>query len=1306
MPVNNATSALDWKRLLSFLCLILCFASATYGQCSMSCDDEIQVSLNQNCEAEITYRMILRDPDNSDICSPNGPSAYKVVVMDEDGVEIPSSPIITCEYTGRTLLVKVKHWYSGNSCWSKVVVEDKNAPTLTCSPVTLSCSQDLAPTSEGGDAPLPNMVDGCAAVCQSLSLTYVDTDTTYFNCEDGTVEDGVLITINRTWTACDNLGNCRTCIQPISIKIPSFLDIDFPKDLVGEDALSCGECDPTNLACTGEPILQHQALEQSICHITFEYKDVSTNTECEGTRTINRAWAIQNTCTGETHNYTQLIEIVDQTPPIINCVGGNTTVVATPNLTPFSCLSTITIPSAEVTDDCSAVAAIEMVTKVYRIDSLGRRFVVERVDGANGGFDLTVEYGTYEVYYQATDDCGNVSNNLDNACIIEIKDEVPPTPMCKSLTKLTLDSEGDGIIYAESFDDGSYDNCCLESIQVRKLDDTSSELMDYVTFSCDDAAAGPVMVLLEIVDCNGNTANCTVEVIIEHGTPPTITSCADNITVSCSTDLSLEDIRTTLLSPPIFDNDCSSGVRTNAVLKQDYRNECGIGAVIFDWQILDGTSSIVATCEQLVAFVDDTPLSITFPEDFVISSCVTSLEELPTARTGEPTIIGRDCEVVEVLFTDATIGTDLSCLTVQRTWTVTNICDENGTIEHLQTISIQDVEAPIIDCNEEPIDICLDEGACSTSFEVTAVSVSDCSSETTVRADWTFTPHNQCTGAVQTGTVMIAQFGFITPEFGPGQLSVTFYAIDACGNESSCDRAYNIKDCEAPEVICLPGITLNLDAAGMVEVWANDFHQEIIDNCEDCENYEYIFSFAQDTIEDVRFYDCDDLGVKTAQVWVMDAFGNQSYCPVSFVIKGAGVCADLGKDTSAVNAPVTMAAVAGQIFLEDGEAVEGVAVTAENNLSEMMDRYTTDEGGAYAFEFQRSVNLVINPAKNDDILNGVTTYDILQLRRHILGVEELDSPYKMIAADINHNNSITTGDIVALRRVILQHDDEFKHNTSWRFIKADHVFSDSANPFVDEMPEYAVIPELLNEMNIDFVAIKVGDLNGNASGNYVAGSRSSKSVNLEIGEQSLSVNQVETLTFTIDNANIQALQLTLNFDPSLVEIIDIPETNLVTDANFGTRFLDRGALTMSWDAPTNTNEFFSFKLNVKTNSQTAVSELFTINSLITPAEAYDGQGTTYQVGLTVLDAKHDYALLQNQPNPFQKATTIQFLLPAQSQGKLTILDITGRTLKTIQQHFSKGINELTISDLQHKGLLYYRLETDFGTRTKKMIRMD
>jgi len=877
IPFKMTTSInfIHWKKYFGLVFFALAFAFSSYGQCSMSCDDEIQVSLNNECEAEVTYRMILRDPDNNYVCSPNGPMAYKVVVMDEEGIEIPTSPIITCEYTGRTLLVKVKHWYSGNSCWSKVVVEDKIAPALACESVDLWCNENAAPSSEGGEVPVPSMMDACAESCQTLTLNYVDTDSTFYTCEN--IEEGIVGTIDRTWTACDNLGNCRTCVQRITIKTPSFEEIEIPANVT----LSCGECDPTDLSCTGIPTISGGNSDHSLCNLLIDYTDVITNMICEGSYTIERSWAIQNTCTEATHNYTQLIEIVDQTPPVITCADG-TTVVATPHQTPNACLANVIIPGATITDNCSTIENIAVVTKVYKIDSEGKKWLMTREE-TNGGFELELEFGNYEVYYQATDACGNVINNLDDPCSFMIEDNIPPAPLCNALTKLSLDQEGSGLIYAQSFDNGSYDNCCIEGYAVRRLDISGSEFADYVEFTCEDAGTESIMVLLEITDCNGNKSVCSIEVIIEGGTPPTIVSCADNITVSCSQGLSLEEISGTLLTAPTTESACGEGnVIAQVAIKQDYRNECGVGAVIFEWTVSNGAGVGDETCEQLVAFIDDTPISVIFPPDFVGDACTNSMEEMTEEVTGIVLIDGADCEMVEVLHSDSEVAGGGTCLSFTRTWVVTNLCVENETFEHVQTVELQDNTAPIIECNGEFFDICLDGGECSRSFIVDGINVTDCS-EITVRAEWKFTPAEVCQGEVLTGTVEAAEFGFATQAFGPGQLWVDFYATDACGNESACSRRdYTIKDCEAPEIICIPGLTLNLDATGEVEVWANDFHQEIIDNCSDCYGEEYIFSFSQDTSETVRFYGCSDLGVKTAQVWITDAYGNQNFCPVSF----------------------------------------------------------------------------------------------------------------------------------------------------------------------------------------------------------------------------------------------------------------------------------------------------------------------------------------------------------------------------------------------------------------------------------------
>lgn len=52
-------------------------------------------------------------------------------------------------------------------------------------------------------------------------------------------------------------------------------------------------------------------------------------------------------------------------------------------------------------------------------------------------------------------------------------------------------------------------------------------------------------------------------------------------------------------------------------------------------------------------------------------------------------------------------------------------------------------------------------------------------------------------------------------------------------------------------------------------------------------------------------------------------------------------------------------------------------------------------------------------------LEGVTTMDIILIQKHILGIKSLDSPYKIIAADVNNSQSITASDIAEIRKLIL-----------------------------------------------------------------------------------------------------------------------------------------------------------------------------------------------------------------------------------------------------------------------------------------------
>jgi len=125
----------------------------------------------------------------------------------------------------------------------------------------------------------------------------------------------------------------------------------------------------------------------------------------------------------------------------------------------------------------------------------------------------------------------------------------------------------------------------------------------------------------------------------------------------------------------------------------------------------------------------------------------------------------------------------------------------------------------------------------------------------------------------------------------------------------------------------------------------------------------------------------------------------------------------------------------------------------------------------------------LTPKLDENPLNGVSTFDILLIQRHILGIQALNSPYKMIAADVNNSRSITTLDMIQLRKLILGLDSKFTHNRAWRFVDATYIFPNPTNPWQGSFPESSSIASWRPNPSTNFVAIKIGDLNSSAKVN-------------------------------------------------------------------------------------------------------------------------------------------------------------------------------------------------------------------------------
>lgn len=173
----------------------------------------------------------------------------------------------------------------------------------------------------------------------------------------------------------------------------------------------------------------------------------------------------------------------------------------------------------------------------------------------------------------------------------------------------------------------------------------------------------------------------------------------------------------------------------------------------------------------------------------------------------------------------------------------------------------------------------------------------------------------------------------------------------------------------------------------------------------------------------------------------------------------------------------------GQISTEDSVGVQNVTIDL-SSFHHAAKNTKTINTGAYSFVgLARDDSHFLTPKLNENPLNGVSTFDIVLIQRHILGIQVLSSPYKMIAADVNNSRSISTLDMIQLRKLILGLDTKFTNNRAWRFVDAAYVFPNPTKPWQGSFPESSSIASWRPTASSNFVAIKIGDLNSSAKVN-------------------------------------------------------------------------------------------------------------------------------------------------------------------------------------------------------------------------------
>jgi len=658
-----------------------------------------------------------------------------------------------------------------------------------------------------------------------------------------------------------------------------------------------------------------------------------------------------------------------------------------------------------------------------------------------------------------------------------------------------------------------------------------------------------------------------------------------------------------------------------------------------------------------------------------------------------------------------------------------NQCWTPGFYEYTQVIKVNDNTAPIVEVVTDDFQFCAygtAENPCAGRVDIAFSANDDCSPtgvELLSVALWLNRDEAQAVGP-EDGffeVIEVENTCLLTGRLPIGQHIYVARFSDGCGNVTIRRVDFSVIDCKAPAPICINGVAIELmpvdfEGDGIVDGGANTVRAvDLLASLppEDCSGaVTYSINRLGEEADPARTsltFTCDDPLFETIpiEVHAWDPAGNHDFCETFVVLE----------DLRELCAPSGAGLISGLVLTEEDEAVAEVEIQLSGQRSATTS--SSDEG-AYAFdELTTGYDYSVKPFRDGDYLNGVSTFDLVLISKHILSVRPLDSPYKLIAADANRSGSVTTLDLILLRKLILNISMSLPNNTSWRFVPLSFEFPDPANPFGYSFPEVLNVNNLAGELsNGDFVAIKVGDVNMSAVPNNLIpiDERSTEGTfHLEAEDELLQAGQTYSIALkSRELTNIQGFQATLHWQTDAVRLIELLPGAVETEHS--ALFPEKGAVTLSWfrmeedRAPDVAEDSELFRVHLHVLRACRLREVLSIAEGPTPAEAYGQADQPLELALTFREpAGNEKAILyQNFPNPFRVSTIIGFELTEAGNGVLRLFDVNGRQLKVVTGDYQRGYNEVSLhaGELSGPGVYFYVLELDDTMLHRSLVLHD
>ncbi len=768
---------------------------------------------------------------------------------------------------------------------------------------------------------------------------------------------------------------------------------------------------------------------------------------------------------------------------------------------------------------------------------------------------------------------------------------------------------------------------------------------------------------------------------------------------------------------------------------------------------------------------------VKFPDDFTVYGCGAKADTVyPIIDQYPGCPFSVAVSVKDMVFTLNKTG---GCKKILRTWTLVYLCDydpnqdpvfiinptdtdegptlfgipaNRGHLQYTQVIKVIDKEGPVfLDCPTDPITFCdytnndpaqYNNGhidRCEGPVDL-RIRVTDACSKGDLIIKYRLFLDLDGNGTMETfvsssapgawpieqtvvGDTVLANIAFPTGYGLPyGKHKVEWIANDNCGNETICKYEFITKDCKAPSLVCMYGMSVNIMQTGMITVSDQIFLTKVTDNCTPTSQIRTGirkagvgtgFPANNHTVT----FDCSELGQQFVEVWGEDASGNADFCLTFIDVQdNMGSCPPSTKFAAKVMTP-------------DDDPIPGVQIALKKD-SKTIATYTTNGDGEYQVgsltagcKYQLEPSLDVAQAKS-----GINTLDALLLAAHLDGIQYLSSPYHLLAADVDKSGDLSTADVQQLVKLILGVQNGFPAYTSvWHFAPAHFTFSTPSAPWAAAVPKATppfCISGAMPAPKADFIGYKIGDLNLSALSSLTTSAASDRSgshrLMFQTKDQKFGAGEeVRVSLQTPDLSQLLGFQFTLEYDTDVLSLQSIlpdliPDECIAAPAS--------GRITACWHSPIMLDPTIigkgiharTFTLVFRTLKSGTLGRSLRMSSSITSAEAYWRDMSPVEIDLLFqpfpVGPKQTAAGTLNlsvRPSIVLDRVQATYFLPQGGEVLLTLTDASGNVLHTRRQYQPEGYHQAFI-DLDagvRPGLLFLRLESATGVEVQRLTKM-